>query len=60
MRVQEAPEDVQCRIMSTRRCPAVYQGVCGDRPCARFESEDEGPWLDELPLRPVPGWGWPR
>jgi hypothetical protein len=38
-----------CRILPTRHCPAVYGGVCGDdRPCARFQSEDETPWLPEL------------
>lgn len=37
-----------CREMPTRHCPAVYVGVCGDRPCARFESDDETPWLPEL------------
>lgn len=37
-----------CRIMETRHCPDSYQGVCGDRPCARFESEDEAPWLAEV------------
>jgi hypothetical protein len=37
-----------CRIMGTRHCPEVYEGVCGDRPCARFESDDETPWLAEI------------
>jgi hypothetical protein len=37
-----------CREMPTRHCPAVYAAVCGDRPCARFESEDETPWLHEI------------
>lgn len=37
-----------CRVMPTRRCPDVYNDVCGDRPCARFESDDETPWLAEL------------
>jgi len=38
-----------CRVMPTRACPVVFAGVCGDdRPCARFESEDETPWLPEL------------
>lgn len=37
-----------CREMPTRHCPAIYQSVCGDRPCARFESEDETPWIPEL------------
>lgn len=36
-----------CRVMPTRHCPAMYAEVCGDRPCARFESEDDGPWLAE-------------
>ncbi|WP_203911186.1 hypothetical protein [Rhizocola hellebori] len=39
-----------CRQMPTRHCPAIYQDVCGDdRPCARYESTDETPWLPELP-----------
>lgn len=37
-----------CRQMPTRHCPKVYAGVCGDRPCARFESEDPAPWLPEI------------
>jgi hypothetical protein len=37
-----------CREMETRHCPAVYQSTCGTRPCARFESKDEAPWLPEL------------
>lgn len=37
-----------CREMPTRHCPATYEGVCGDRPCARFESDDETPWLLEV------------
>lgn len=40
--------DHPCRVMPTRACPASYHGVCGKRPCARFESEDEGPWLANL------------
>jgi len=42
-----------CRIMTARHCPAIYDGVCGDRPCARLESKDEAPWLPELD--PGPG-----
>jgi len=37
-----------CRVMPTRACPRSYAGQCGDRPCARFESDDETPWLAEL------------
>lgn len=37
-----------CREMPTRHCPAVYWSVCGPRPCARFDSRDETPWLPEL------------
>lgn len=37
-----------CRQIHTRHCPAVYDAECGDRPCARFESDDETPWLAEL------------
>lgn len=33
-----------CREMPTRHCPAVYGDVCGDRPCARFDSNDPTPW----------------
>jgi|1185.fasta_scaffold14509_1 hypothetical protein len=37
-----------CREMVTRHCPAVHEGVCGGRPCARFESEDPTPWWPEI------------
>lgn len=37
---------VTCRIMETRTCPPSYYGPCGDRPCARFESDDPAPWTD--------------
>lgn len=37
-----------CRQMPTRHCPATYNNVCGDRPCARFEAQDETPWLPEI------------
>jgi hypothetical protein len=38
-----------CRHMVTRHCPAVYNGLCGDRrPCARYESTDPTPWLPEV------------
>lgn len=33
-----------CRELETRACPKSYGDVCGDRPCARYESEDETPW----------------
>ncbi|MFM9542292.1 hypothetical protein [Streptomyces turgidiscabies] len=39
-------DDAACRRMETRTCPPSYNGPCGDRPCARFESEDPTPWLD--------------
>ena len=39
-----------CRQMPTRHCPAIYQDICGDRPCARYESRDETPWLPEIKL----------
>lgn len=35
-----------CRRMETRTCPEPYNGPCGGRPCARFESDDPTPWLD--------------
>lgn len=38
----------ECRRMPTRHCPVTYGGPCGSRPCARFESHDETPWLAEL------------
>ncbi|NUP19245.1 MAG: hypothetical protein HOZ81_24765 [Streptomyces sp.] len=38
------PVSAACRIMETRTCPESYNGPCGDRPCARFESEDPTPW----------------
>lgn len=36
-----------CREMPTRTCPALYgaQGCKPPTPCARFESDDETPWL---------------
>lgn len=37
-----------CREMPTRHCPAAIDAVCGDRPCARYESDDETPWLPEV------------
>jgi hypothetical protein len=37
-----------CRVMETRGCPVSYGGVCGDRPCARFESDDVAPWAEDL------------
>jgi hypothetical protein len=37
-----------CHKMPTRHCPAVYQDVCGARPCARFESDSPAPWVPEL------------
>lgn len=37
-----------CRVMETRACPVSYDGGCGARPCARFESSDETPWEHEL------------
>ncbi|MGY1500827.1 hypothetical protein ACW4TU_30320 [Streptomyces sp. QTS52] len=45
---EQAPAagDVECRRMETRTCPLSYNGPCGDRPCARFESDDPTPWLD--------------
>lgn len=38
-----------CRHMITRHCPAIYDSVCDDRPCARYESEDPNPWIPEIP-----------
>lgn len=40
-----------CRQLPTRHCPAVFEGVCGDRPCARYESDDASPWAAELDAR---------
>lgn len=37
-----------CWRMPTRHCPAVYEDICGDRPCARFESQDTEPWVPEI------------
>lgn len=37
-----------CRECPTRHCPVSYDAVCGERPCARFESEDSEPWQMEL------------
>jgi hypothetical protein len=43
------PEGPACRVMETRYCPASYDadGGCATRPCARFESDDETPWLPD-------------
>ena len=39
---------VPCQKMPTRACPVVYgETGCGDRPCARFQSDNEAVWLDE-------------
>lgn len=35
-----------CRRMETRRCPDIWPKGCATRPCARFESDDETPWLE--------------
>lgn len=44
-RQSDLPGDLpQCRVMSTRTCPPIYDRACGDLPCARFESDDEAPW----------------
>lgn len=40
-------DDAACRMMVTRMCPPSYGGPCGERPCARIESDDPGPWIDE-------------
>lgn len=42
-----------CRVMPTRHCPVVFAGVCGTRPCARFDSDDESPWLADIRHRCV-------
>lgn len=46
--------DATCRLMVTRTCPPSYRGPCGDRPCARIESDDPTPWLDEAVKRSRP------
>lgn len=46
--------DPVCRVMDTRTCPPAYNGPCGDRPCARFESDDPTPWLDTAPAAEPP------
>lgn len=33
--------------MWTRHCPDLYEGPCWLRPCARFESGDEAPWMTD-------------
>lgn len=47
-----------CREMPTRHCPAVYGDVCGTRPCARFQADENDPdvraaWLAEIETRPL-------
>lgn len=40
---------MQCSIMATRRCPRSYgEDGCGDRLCARFETDDETAWRDSM------------
>lgn len=39
-----------CRLMPTRRCPDVFTEGCAEGACARFESDDEAPWLEQLEL----------
>lgn len=42
-----------CRRVPTCTCPPSYNGPCGDRPCARFESDDPTPWTaDAGPTTP--------
>ena len=36
-----------CREIPTRHCPAAYESVCGERPCARYEAELDEPWRAE-------------
>jgi hypothetical protein len=43
--IEQQPETAACRRMETRTCPESYNGPCGERPCARFESDDPTPWL---------------
>lgn len=47
--VDEDAPSAACRIMETRTCPPSYNGPCGNRPCARFESDDPGPWTEQQP-----------
>lgn len=42
-----------CRILDARQCPSQWSAGCGDRPCARFESDDETPWIQEPQAREV-------
>lgn len=38
-----------CRELPTRHCPTSYGEPCGDdRPCARLDSDDPTPWLQEI------------
>jgi hypothetical protein len=48
LRRMDDDPDHPCRVMPTRGCPPSYAGVCGPRPCARYESEDETPWTQEV------------
>lgn len=43
-----APVVTACRLMETRRCPFVV-GAC-DNLCARFESDDEDVWLEDVAI----------
>ncbi|MEV8042426.1 hypothetical protein AB0P02_01095 [Streptomyces griseoluteus] len=44
--VPDASPLAACRRMKTLTCPESYNGPCGDRLCARFESDDPAPWAD--------------
>ncbi|MFC8361103.1 hypothetical protein ACFUIY_14670 [Streptomyces griseorubiginosus] len=43
---QSVVDTAACRLMETRTCPESYGSSCGERPCARFESDDPMPWQD--------------
>lgn len=51
------PTRFPCRVQDTRGCPRVYDTGCPGK-CARFDSDDDTPWLAELaqeqPSREVP------
>lgn len=49
-----------CRELFTRACPEIYNDVCGDRPCARYESRDETPWIESTSMPYVAADGWPE
>jgi hypothetical protein len=51
---------MQCSIVGTRRCPSSYgDDGCGERLCARFETDDEAPWREDQAVAELAEMGCP-